>query len=138
MNAIRKAVLVGGAFWLGYYLGRNSKIPGIDVPSSHAETTSRTYDWTALENDVSAAGSKDSGRVSLKQNSTSLACSSSTAPSASDVEDEAPTFAARFTDEGQLVIESKTIAARGNAANLYRERQAFRGAHLKNRSDTDR
>lgn len=45
-----------------------------------------------------------------------------------DIEDKIPLRAARFSPNGELVIENAAIAARKNAAELNRRRRALREA----------
>lgn len=129
MNPKSVPILVGIAFALGYYYGRSSQSPGLNNSSRADKAPSpETIHDTLEEGKGSDTKSKSGDCCSRKDDPRPEIGCNSAAEEDEVFKDELPLRAARFSPEGQLVMEHATIAARKNAADLNRRRNAFKEA----------
>lgn len=129
MNPNTIPTLVGIAFVLGYYYGRSSQSPGLNKSSraDKAPSPGTIHDTLEEEKDPDTK-SESSECCSMNDDSPPETMSNSAAQEDEDIEDETQLRVARFSPDGELVIESAAIAARKNAADLNRQRRVFREA----------
>lgn len=136
MNSKGVSILVSIAFVLGYYYVCSSRNPGLNKPSKadEAPRPGRTNHDTLEEGKSSDTQSRSGECSCIEDVWPPETGSSSAAEEDEDIEDDIPLHAARFSPDGELVIEDAAIAARKNAAELDRRRRAFREAQTGRRN----
>ena len=117
MDLVKVSILLNLAFWLGYYIGRNNRIPEPTIASSPRALVTSKFDWSVLEERQSICNESHDG---------SRGSPGHTTQSGPDISDERPASVARFSG-AKVVIESQELAARRNAADINRLRREFRG-----------